>query len=265
MDRRAAQVRPGSRELLRPQSLPRLIRESRLFRRGCFDIFEGLLDERGRVCMLREAVRRAAAARLSDVPASDDEEVRGGNPARCLFSAAGGELLDAFYQATWMLEFLYRASGIPVVPTGDRGTYSYYIRPGHHLAIHRDIPTCDLAVITCLCDGPRKDGAGGMMGLYPGRLFEPLSAVRADPEQGVVRLRLLPGQTMVMFGGIIPHAIQPVAEGQARIVAVLCYRIPETGADSLDHLGPCREAATRQRSALDCALRCRVAASRVLT
>jgi hypothetical protein len=28
----------------------------------------------------------------------------------------------------------------------------------------------------------------------------------------------------VMYGGIIPHALLPLAEGQARIVSVLCYR-----------------------------------------
>ncbi len=218
--------------MLDPDIVPRIIRESRLFLRGGYDVFEGLLDDDGRAALLREATRQATSARFSDLAVSDDEEFRGGKPARCLFSAPGGEFQDAIYRAPWMLDFLGKASGTPVVPTGARGTYSFYIRPTHHLALHRDVPTCDLAVITCLCDGPRRDGVGGALGLYPGRLFEPLSAIRADPERGLVQLRLLPGQTIVMFGGIVPHLVQPVIQDQARIVSVLCSRVPEAGTHS---------------------------------
>jgi hypothetical protein len=67
--------------------------------------------------------------------------------------------------------------------------------------------------------------SGGMLRLYPDRLCERLSAIRANPERGAIKLRLMPRQTVVMFGGIVPHAILPVADGQVRIVSVLCYRL----------------------------------------
>jgi hypothetical protein len=57
-------------------------------------------------------------------------------------------------------------------------------------------------------------------------MFEPLSAVRASPEDGALRLRLEVGQTIILCGGLIPHTLLPVAEGQERIVSVLCYQVP---------------------------------------
>lgn len=67
-------------------------------------------------------------------------------------------------------------------------------------------------------------GDGGRLCLYPDRLFEPLSIIRATPQQGAIKVRLDPGQTIVLFGGLVPHALLKVAAGQARIVSVLCYR-----------------------------------------
>src|SRR5262249_3511959 len=108
-------------------------------------------------------------------------------------------------------------------PTGSLGTYSYYVRAGDFLDIHRDIVECDVAVISCLSDGQAGDGEGGRLCLYPDRLFEALSSIRATPELGAVKLRLDPGQTVVLYGGVLPHTLLRVAEGQTRIVSVLCY------------------------------------------
>src|SRR5258708_3938239 len=128
MTRRKLQARAANRELFDPDVVPRIIRDSRLFLRGGFDVFEGLLDDAGRAALLREATGQATSARFRALPVSDGEEFRGGRPARCLFSAPGGEIQDAFYRAPWMLDFLRQASGTPIVPTGARGTYSYYMR-----------------------------------------------------------------------------------------------------------------------------------------
>ena len=32
------------------------------------------------------------------------------------------------------------------------------------------------------------------------------------------------GETIVLLGGILPHEVIPMAEGQERIVSVMCYR-----------------------------------------
>lgn len=207
-------------------TIPNSLRRSRLLSRGGFDLYEGLLDERFREQLLAEALEQCIEALECDIPASDGEEIRGGIPARRFLNAMGGPVQDAFYRAPWVLNFLRQLTAPSLVPTGVRGTYSYYVRTGDFLAVHRDIQTCDLAVITCLQDGAVVEGDGGNLCLYPDRFLEPLSAVRSTPEEGALRLRLDAGQTIALCGGIIPHALLPVAEGQKRIVSVLCYHIP---------------------------------------
>jgi hypothetical protein len=176
--------------------------------------------------MLAEAVALYGESSECDVPVSDGEEVRGGTPARRFRNSGGGPAQDAFYRAPWVIDFLRGLTRSSLVPTGERGTYSYYVRAGDFLAIHRDVRMCDIAVITCLKNGEAVEGDGGSLSLYPERMFEPLSAVRAAPGEGAHRLRLEVGQTIVLCGGLIPHTLLPVNEGQERIVSVLCYHVP---------------------------------------
>ena len=209
------------------QTVPHTIRDSALMEQGGFAVFEGLVDDRSGQLLLQEAVQLSAQAYECLIPESDSEEVRGGRPARRYLHSPGGEIQGAFYQADWMLTFLRDLTSPTLVPTGKMGTYSYYVRPGDYLAIHRDIVTCDVAVITCLSNGLEPADGGGSLCLYPERLNEPLSTIRATPERGVLHLRLKVGQTIVMYGGIVPHALLPVAESQTRIVSVLCYEVPQ--------------------------------------
>ena len=209
-----------------PSAVPAGLRRSRLLSRGGFDVFAGMLDERFREQLLAEAIERHVEALECDIPDSDGEEVRGGRPARRFLHATGGPVQDAFYRAPWVLDFLRRLTAPTLVPTGERGTYSYYVRTGDFLAIHRDIQTCDLAVITCLRDGAEVEGDGGSLRLYPERLEEPLSAVRSTPAEGALTVRLGVGQTIALCGGLVPHALLPVSEGQERVVSVLCYHVP---------------------------------------
>jgi hypothetical protein len=193
-------------------------------RKGGFLVVEGFLNQQGYDLMLSEAVQLARAASVSDVSVSDDEEVRGGTPARHFRSVPGGLVQEAFYHSPQMLDYLRELCNVAVVPLGGRGTYSFYAQTGDYLAIHRDIESCDVAVITCLYNAPQQHSQGGALCLYPSRLFEPLSIVRSTPAEGAVLVNLSPGQTIIMFGGIIPHTLLPVSAGQTRIVSVLCYR-----------------------------------------
>ena len=208
-----------------PDFIPAHLRHSPLMQKGGFDIFAGLLDDNLYAQMLMEAMSLASTAQQHEVSIPDNEEVRGGIPPRRFLSASGGTIQTAFYRAEWMFDFLQQMAGVSVIPSGQSGTYTYYTRPGDYLALHRDIVTCDLAVITCLHDNANPVGSSGLLCVYPERISEPLSAIRASLSQGAVGLRLMHRQTLVMFGGILPHALLPVAEGQMRIISVLCYRV----------------------------------------
>ena len=47
--------------------------------------------------------------------------------------------------------------------------------------------------------------------------------MRADPVPGRVTVRLRPGQAIVLLGGLIPHAIEPLGPGHVRITSPLCF------------------------------------------
>jgi hypothetical protein len=188
-------------------------------------VLEGLHDAAALRGLHDEAVAAASRATPSDCTTDDGEEVRGGAPARRFLSAHGGPRLTAVYRTPAARAVLGRLAGMDVEPTGDCGTYSYYVRPGDFLALHRDIATCDLAVITCLSDEQEgRAGASGALCLYPGLFTERLSTLRTQPSRGALAVRLRPGQTIALLGGITPHALLPVQHGQRRVVSVLCYR-----------------------------------------
>jgi hypothetical protein len=174
--------------------------------------------------LLNEAVGQSALARRNEVNQSDGEEVRGGNPARRFFTAPGGPLQQLLYHAGWLRQWLAAAVGAAVSPTGTGGTYSFYVRPGDHLALHRDILTCDLAVISCLLD---EGGRGPALRLYPERRREKLSEVRRTPRLGAVELDLREGQTLAFLGGLVPHEVLALQAGRRRIVSILCFRAEE--------------------------------------
>ena len=203
-------------------SIPRAIRHSPLMRRGGFDVFEGLLDPRYFEALRDEAVEEYAGGSLSDVAANMDGKERGGSPARRFVSAKGGLVQEAFYRAAWMGEFLSDLAGAQVKPTGDQATFSYYVAPGDFIDVHRDIESCDLAVITCLHDSAPSRPTGSLC-LYTERLAEPVRAIRASRESGFERAHLAPGQTIVLLGGIVPHRLEPLSASQQRIVSVMCY------------------------------------------
>lgn len=222
--RKQERASPASRRTLPPKSLPSLIRNSQLMRKGGFAVFAGFLDQQGYDLMLAEAIELSKDAYVSDVAISDEEEVRGGAPARHFRSVPGGAVQEAFYYSPQLLDFLHQLCNVPLTPLGGRGTYSFYAQAGDYLAIHRDILSCDVAVITCLYNAPQREAYGGALCLYPSRLDEPLSLIRSTPDEGAVIVNLEPGQTLIMFGGIIPHTLLPVSAEQTRIVSVLCYR-----------------------------------------
>lgn len=209
-----------------PQNrLPPYILASPFIQKGGFAVFEGLPERNVQQALLSEALEQLQNARTNEVTVPDDEDFRGGCPPRRFLSATGGAVQDAFYHAAWLRQTLYQITGLNLLPTGQHGTYSYYLKSRDHLALHRDIETCDLTLITCLHHRSTAATAGGSLYLYPGHLHEPLATLRRNPAVGSLRLRLSAGQALVFFGGIVPHYLSPLAEGQERIISVLCFRV----------------------------------------
>lgn len=202
---------------------PRAIRECSLLREGGFAVFDGVPNASTFADLFREAATRYSHATVQESWDPDREEVRGGTPRRSLLSAEAGPAQDGFYYDPLFVEFLSSACGVPVRPSGSRGSYSYYVRPGDFLDLHRDIETCDVAVITAVHDNSAPNEDSGSLIVYPERTDEPLSALRAAPYDGAYAVKLLPGQTVILLGGIVPHRVAPVRARQVRIVSVLCF------------------------------------------
>lgn len=188
---------------------------------GGFAVYEGLVSEE----IYSEGMTAFSAASDQESREPDHEEIRGGTPQRKLLSSGGGIVQDAFYRTRWLSEFLSNECQLHIHPSGTRGSYSYYARPGDFLGIHRDIETCDIALISVLHDNSSPDEQGGTLIMYPDRLQEPLSYIRNNPSTGAVGLKLMPGQTIVLLGGIVPHQILPVTQEQIRIISILCFQV----------------------------------------
>lgn len=205
--------------------LPAHIERAPLLREfGGYRIVPGLLAPPLFAALGEEANQALAGARESNVPRYDREPWRGGNPARKFLSSNGGPVQESFYQHPRMLAFLAELTGCRVMPSGRRGTFTYYSRPGDYIGIHRDVDTCDLAVITCLHDSPPPGGGNaGKLVFYPARIEEDNFAIRRSPAEGAETHRLAPGETAILLGGVLAHAVLPVAQGQQRVVSVLCY------------------------------------------
>ena len=184
-----------------------------------------LLDDRTLAALQEEAADQAVHASQMLVARRLTRDGYRGDPDRWLDSAPGGPALHAFYHAPHVLELLRSLTGLSWRTTGEAGSFSYYRRPGHHLGLHRDIETCELAIITCLRDDrPSPGSAGGVLFLYPSRSADSLADIQESLDTGPVEVRLAQGQSLVLLGGIVPHRLTPVTEGQARIITPLCYR-----------------------------------------
>jgi hypothetical protein len=204
--------------------IPDALRESHLMRLGGYAVFQGLPDATTVDLLYNEAAERHPYATAQEEWIDDLEERRGGKPRRKLLTAEAGPVQDALYAAPSLADFLSGTCGIPMVPSGNRGSYSYYARAGDFLDLHRDVETCDLTMITGLYDNSDPSEDAGSLVLYPDRVAEPLSSIRTSLHQGAYPVKLIPGCTILLLGGIVPHRVQPVREGQIRVISVLCFR-----------------------------------------
>lgn len=143
---------------------------------------------------------------------------------RCKQSVGGGPIQIRMYQDPRLSRFLSDECGLRLVPSGRRGSYTYYARPGDFLGLHRDTSYCDLVMITVLEDNSSPHEPSGSLVLYPGRTNENLSSIRATPKVGAEMFKILPGQTILLMGGVIPHRVIPTGPDQKRVISALCFR-----------------------------------------
>jgi hypothetical protein len=193
-----------------------------LFRSGGVAVCESLADERTFAALCAEAQANYALAdrQVCDVVTSDNCDGRGGVPPRQLSTAPGGPAQDKFYWSPYLCGFLSRMCGVPIKPSGSRGSYSYYVAPDDHLGLHLDIVTCDVTVISVLADSSRD--LGGALAVQRGNVGVPLSVLRRSAHVGEEVVKAHAGSTIVILGGLVPHRVLPITTGQ-RVISALCF------------------------------------------
>jgi hypothetical protein len=193
-------------------------------RAGGVAVFEGVPDPGTCNALAYEAHASYPESSRQVLDQGDGADGRGGMPARALHTAGAGAVQDALYASAWIHAFLTAQCGTPIVPSGNRGSYSYYVEPGDHLGLHLDVDSCDVTLITVLHDDTDPSDPAGGLAVYPRALGAPLGEVRAAPEAGMALVKARPGQSIVILGGLVPHRVLPLGATGQRIISALCFR-----------------------------------------
>ena len=203
-----------------------MVARAELIRAGGAMVLDGLLTHDWFEALRDEGLGRRAAALEQRKEDADPGEWRTGNPSRFLATAESGPILEEIYADPGLIGRLEGLTGGKLKPSGGRGSYSYYDRPGHYLGLHRDIRTCDVTLITCL-DRHEGETPSGALRLYPKALRADLDEIGAEtPHRDV---NMLAGQSVVLLGGYIPHEVLPAVDGFSRTIAVLCFALTAPG------------------------------------
>lgn len=196
---------------------PEVMWQSTLLQQKGILVVRGLLPPAALEALQQDLRQQQVHAKRCECTGPNEAEWRGGEPARALTTVPAGPLEWHVFGSEAMRSAISALCGIEVEATG-AGVYSAYVEPGDFLGLHRDIRTCDIAVISCLEEeGPPI----GQLRAYPAFASEPLS--RVDRGKGV-DIPLHPGDTAILAGGVVPHEVTPLAPGQRRAVAITCYR-----------------------------------------
>ena len=140
------------------------------------------------------------------------------------FLARGGEAQYGLFHCSTLLDRLSAEVGLAVKPSGSHGIYAYYICGGDFIGVHRDTHPLDVELITCLFD-THPEYEAGSLGIYAGRTTESCASISKNIRRGQELVKLLPGQSLLLLGGVLPHRVLPVLPDQLRIVSSLSFSI----------------------------------------
>jgi hypothetical protein len=207
-----------------------VLKRGALGQSGGVAVIDGLPDPSTCQALALEARDAYSESTRQHLLTSDGTEGRGGLPARALQTATGGPVQDALYASAWLHHYISQQCGATIQPSGNRGSYSFYVHPGDFLDLHLDVDRCDVTLITVLHDDiPPQDSSGGLV-IYRGMVDVPLSHIRLHPDRGAELVKAQPGQSILILGGMIPHRVLPLGTAGQRAISVLCFRAsPATG------------------------------------
>lgn len=206
---------------LQSMHLPESFAGSRLVAQGGVAVLRGLLPESTLRALLEDAAGRESTARHSAFSGPNAEEWRGGSPARAMAGCGAGDAQFNLFASAEFAEVMSETCGVRLRCSGG-GSYAWYTRPGDHLALHRDIVSCDVAVITCLHRSGPSGGADGSLCVYPSEMWKPMGQVLPE---GRIAVPMEAGDTAVLAGGLVPHEVTKTAPGQRRIVSIGCFAL----------------------------------------
>ena len=132
----------------------------------------------------------------------------------------GGPTQTSIFASPDLAAYLSEICGLRLKFAGV-GSFSYY-EPGDFLALHRDIVTCDITLLTCLRDTAAGTPDRSGLRIYPAYARLPLTQLRSEDAPAHIDVHLDRGQTAVLLGGIVPHEVLPMTAHQHRTVSVVC-------------------------------------------
>jgi hypothetical protein len=194
-----------------------------------FAAYEDLIPTAAVQALKEEAFDQYWAGQEQHLALNSGGQGRDGHPARKLVTSDGGEVQNEIYHSGDLRQFLMKVCGVPVRPSGPLGSYLYYTRQGDFIDLHLDVVECELVALTILNDSSDMMDMGGAYRIFPTGIGKPLSSVRMIAARGGgIIAKLKPGQTLIMFGGVVPHLVVPVHSHQSRVVSALCFHAGES-------------------------------------
>ncbi|MEL6892703.1 MAG: hypothetical protein AAFP84_13980 [Actinomycetota bacterium] len=194
-----------------------------LGRAGAVAVVDDIVDATTVAALACEALTTGTEAERQCGATHAVDARRGDVAGRALGSGGGGPVQDTLYRSPQLLARLGALCGATVQPTGGRGSYSYYTRPGDHLDLHVDVPRCDVTLITVLQDSTPTDDPGGALAVWADHIGASLDEIRSTGAPPTATIKVPQGSSVVLLGGLLPHAVLPLGTTGTRVISPLCF------------------------------------------